>query len=113
MNRIRVGDLVQVIAGDAKKKRGYVKAMVRGGTRVLIQGLMMVKRHQKPSRGNTKGQVIDKESSIHISNVMPIDKVLDKAARVCFKEVTEGRERRSHKGNELIRQDKGQIAKEG
>lgn len=113
MNRIRVGDLVQVIAGDAKKKRGHVKAMLSNGTRVIVQGLMMVKRHEKPSRENAKGQVVDKEGSIHISNVMPIDQTLDKPVRVKFEGVQGEKKRFGHRGNELARQDKNQIAKKG
>ena len=82
MQRVRKGDLVQVIAGKEKGKRGRVVKVLYKKQRVVIERLMMVKRHTKPSQTNQQGGILEKEGSIHLSNVMPIDPQTDKATRV-------------------------------
>ncbi|MFO0574641.1 MAG: 50S ribosomal protein L24 [Polyangia bacterium] len=82
MQRVRKGDLVQVIAGKEKGKRGRVVKVLYKKQRVVIERLMMVKRHTKPSQTNQQGGILEKEGSIHLSNVMPIDPQTDKPTRV-------------------------------
>jgi len=82
MQRIKVGDLVQVIAGTEKGKRGTVKRILKDADRVVVDGLNMVVRHTKPTQQGGEGGRISKEASIHISNVMPIDAATDKPTRV-------------------------------
>ena len=82
MERIRKGDLVQVIAGKEKGKRGRVLRVLHKKNRVVVERLMMVKRHTKPTQQNAQGGILEKEGSIHISNVMPIDPGTDKPTRV-------------------------------
>lgn len=82
MQRIKVGDLVQVIAGKEKGKRGTVKRILKGAERVVVDGLNMVVRHTRPTQQGGEGGRISKEASIHISNVMPIDAKTDKPTRV-------------------------------
>ena len=53
-------------------------------SRVFIKGLMMMKRHKKPSQKDSSGSIVEKEASIHISNVMPIDPKTDKPTRVRY-----------------------------
>ncbi len=81
MQRIKVGDLVSVIAGKEKGKRGTVKRIL-DGERVIVDGLNMVVRNTRPSQQNSEGGRISKEASIHISNVMPINGETDKPTRV-------------------------------
>ena len=81
MQRVRKGDLVQVIAGKEKGKRGKVLRILTKKDRVVVERLMMVKRHTKAAQGK-EGGILDKEGSIHMSNVMPIDPSTDKATRV-------------------------------
>ena len=73
---VRKGDLVVVIAGSNKGKRGKVLRVV--GERVVIEKVAMIKRHTKPSQKNPQGGIVDKEGSIHVSNVLLFD---DKLAR--------------------------------
>lgn len=80
MQRIRVGDLVQIITGKDKGKSGKVQRII--DDRVLVEGRNMVIRHTRPSQQNTEGGRIQKEASIHISNVMPIDADSGKPTRV-------------------------------
>jgi large subunit ribosomal protein L24 len=85
MDRIRKGDTVVVTAGKEKGKRGKVLQILQKSNRVVIERLMMVKRHTKPSQTNPQGGIIEKEGSIHISNVMPVDPGSDKPTRVKVK----------------------------
>jgi large subunit ribosomal protein L24 len=71
--RIRKGDLVQVITGKDKGKQGIVTTVLREAERLLVSGIMMVKRHTKANRDNPSGGIIEKESTIHVSNVMLVD----------------------------------------
>ncbi len=66
---IRKGDLVVVAAGKEKGKRGKVLRVMSKTNRVLIERVNMVKRHTKPSQKHPHGGIIEKEGTIHISNV--------------------------------------------
>jgi len=102
MQRLKVGDLVQVTTGKDKGKRGKVQRILKGGDRVLVEGLNMVTRHQRPNQLNTEGGRIEKEAPLPISNVMPIDAETDKPTRVKIKVDGEGsKTRTSAKGNPL------------
>jgi large subunit ribosomal protein L24 len=76
MAHVRKGDLVVVISGANKGKRGKVLHVV--GDRVIVEKVAMIKRHMRPSQKNPQGGIVDKEGSIHISNVQLFD---DKAGR--------------------------------
>jgi large subunit ribosomal protein L24 len=69
-SRIRKNDTVMVIAGREKGKTGKVLRVLREKDRVVIERLNMVKRHQKPRGPQGQGGVVEKEASIHLSNVM-------------------------------------------
>jgi large subunit ribosomal protein L24 len=97
MQRVKVGDLVAVIAGKEKGKRGTVKRIV-DGERVIVDGLNMVVRNTRPSQQNTEGGRISKEASIHISNVMPINGETDKPTRVRAKKDDDGNKTRVSAG---------------
>ena len=82
MQKIRKGDDVIIIAGKDKGKRGAVLRTI-GDDRVLVQGINIVKKHQKPNPtiGNAGG-IIDREMSIHISNVAIYNFISKKSDRV-------------------------------
>jgi large subunit ribosomal protein L24 len=80
--RIRKGDLVQVITGKDKGKQGKVSKVIREDERLIVEGIMMVKRHMKASKTNPSGGIISKESTIHVSNVMLVDETINKPTRV-------------------------------
>jgi large subunit ribosomal protein L24 len=73
---VRKGDTVVVIAGASKGKRGKVLKVV--GERVVIEKVAMIKRHTKASQQNPQGGIVDKEGTIHVSNVQLWD---DKTSR--------------------------------
>ncbi|MEW6378825.1 MAG: 50S ribosomal protein L24 [bacterium] len=69
-NKIRKDDLVTVIAGKAKGKTGRVLGVLPEKHRVIVEKLVIVKRHTKPSQQQQQGGIIEKEGTINISNVM-------------------------------------------
>ena len=70
--------------------------------RVVIERVMMVKRHTKPSQTNPQGGIVEKEGSVHISNVMPVDPGSDKGTRVKVKRDENGRAQRLGKSGTVI-----------
>lgn len=68
--RIRKNDMVMVIAGKERGKTGKVLRVLRDRDRVIIERLNLVKRHQKPRGVQSPGGIVEKEASIHISNVL-------------------------------------------
>jgi large subunit ribosomal protein L24 len=81
MQKIKKGDTVRVIAGKDKDKEGKVLA-VRDG-KVLVEGVGMITKHQKPSASNPQGGIVNTESYIDISNVMYLQN--GKVTRIGFK----------------------------
>ena len=84
--KIKKGDKVVAIAGKDKGKTGEVVRVLRKEDRLLVQGINMVRRHQRPSQLNPGG-IIDKEAPIHISNVAHIDPTTDLPTRVGYKTI--------------------------
>ena len=103
MNKIRKGDEVVVLAGKDKGKRGAVVRCV-DAERVVVEGVNRVKKHTKPNP--VKGQVggiVEKEMPIHVSNVALFNPVTQKADRVGFKQLEDGKKVRFFKSNgELV-----------
>ena len=85
MDRVRKGDTVVVISGKEKGKRGKVLRVDKVKSRVVVERLQMVKRHTKPTQQNAQGGIIEKEGTIHISNVMLLDPGSDKPTRMKIK----------------------------
>jgi large subunit ribosomal protein L24 len=76
---VRKGDLVVVIAGANKGKKGKILRVV--GDRVVIEKVAMIKRHTKATQANPQGGIVDKEGTIHISNVQLFDDKSNKGTR--------------------------------
>jgi large subunit ribosomal protein L24 len=88
--KIRKGDKVVVISGRDKGKTGEVLNVNREVGRVLVQGVNMIKRHTKPS-AVTPGGILEKEATIHISNIAHVDPKTNKPTRVGYKVLEGGR----------------------
>ena len=72
--KIKRNDRVEVIAGKDKGKQGRVLRVLADKNRVLVEGVMMVKKHVKPNpQRNIKGGIAEQEATIHVSNVMLLD----------------------------------------
>lgn len=76
---VRKGDTVVIIAGSNKGKKGKVLRIL--GNRVVVEKVAMMKRHTKPSQKNPQGGIVDKEGSVHISNVLLFDEKSNKGTR--------------------------------
>ena len=100
--KIRKDDIVQVIAGRDKGKQGRVLQVDRARGRILVEHVMMVKKHVRPNPGRQiKGGIAERESSIHISNVMLV--TAGGATRIGTRVDDEGRRTRiGRKGGETF-----------
>jgi len=83
---VRKGDLVIVTSGAYKGKKGKVLRVV--GDRVVVEKVAMIKRHTRATQANPQGGIVDKEGSIHISNVALFDEKLGRGTRT--KNVVDG-----------------------
>ena len=90
MMRVKKGDTVVVITEKDKGKKVTVLKVMPKTNRVLVEGVNMITKHQKPTAVNPQGGIVNKEASIHISNVMPLDPETGKGTRVRY-EVREGK----------------------
>ncbi len=82
--RIKKGDTVIVLAGKDRGKTGKVQKVLRQENRVVVEGVNMVARHQKPSAAHAGG-VVRVESPVHLSNVAYYDQELKKASRIGYR----------------------------
>ena len=78
---IRKGDQVKVIAGDDKGKTGKVMEVILEKNRVVVEGINMVTKHQKPSAGKPEGGIKKMEGTVHISNLMLVEPSNNKPTR--------------------------------
>ena len=89
--RIRKGDTVVVIAGADKGKRGEVLRVLPKDNRAVVQGVNVAKKHTKPRGMGQPGGIVEQEATIHLSNVMLVEGKTDKATRVGFRVLEDGR----------------------
>ena len=68
--RIKSGMIVKVIRGNHKGKEGKILRVIKDKNRVIVEGVNLIKKHTKPSQENPKGGIVEKEGSLHVSNVM-------------------------------------------
>jgi large subunit ribosomal protein L24 len=87
MQKLKVNDTVQVLAGKDKGKLGKIKSINFKTNRVVVEGVNVVKKAMKPNQQNQQGGIVDMEKAIHISNVSLLDPKGGKATRVTFKKV--------------------------
>lgn len=86
---VKKGDNVKVIAGNDRGKEGRVLAVFPKRDRVLVEGINMRIHHEKPSQQNPQGGRMEREASIHISNVMVIDPTTGEPTRIGRKRLEE------------------------
>ena len=97
--RIKKGDDVVVIAGKNRNARGTV-LRVLDDDRVLVEGVNLAKHHERPNpQRGTAGGIVEKEMPLHLSNVALFNPMTNKADRVGFKTLDDGRKVRYFKSN--------------
>ncbi len=88
--KIRKGDRVVVLAGKDKGKVGQVIAALPADDKVVVEGVNIARKHQKPTQRNQQGGIIDKTMPIHVSNVAIVSPADGKATRVGYRFTAEG-----------------------
>jgi large subunit ribosomal protein L24 len=100
--KIKKGDTVVVISGRDKGRRGEVLRVLPQESRLIVQGVHVARRHTKPRMGDPGG-IVDKELTIHVSNVAHIDPQSQKPTRVGYKLLDSGRKVRfARRSGEVI-----------
>ncbi|GIU85635.1 MAG: 50S ribosomal protein L24 [Acidimicrobiia bacterium] len=87
--KLRKGDEVQVLAGKDVGERGTISRVITERNMVIVDGVNVSKKHQKPTRATMQGGIIDKEMPIHVSNVALVCRSCGKPTRIGYR-VTEG-----------------------
>ncbi|MCK4964922.1 MAG: 50S ribosomal protein L24 [Dehalococcoidia bacterium] len=88
--KIKKDDIVVVIAGKDKGKKGKVRQSLHSEQRVMVEGVNMVKRHTKPRGTVRQAGIIEREAPLHISNVMLLCPKCDHPARLGFRILEDG-----------------------
>ena len=102
---IKKNDIVVVIAGKEKGKKGKVLKVFHEKGRAIIEGLNLIKRHTRPSQRNRQGGIVEREAPIAVSNLLLFDPKLDKPVRTGKKVLEDGRKVRvSRKTEEVLDQ---------
>ncbi len=96
---IRKGDTVLVITGKYKGRRGRVMRVYRKQDRLLVEGVNLSKRHTRPSGSNQQGGIVERESSIHVSNVVPWCDAANASSPIVMKRLEDGTRVRMYKVN--------------
>ena len=96
--KIKKGDKVVVLTGKDKGKKGDVVAVFPKENKALVQGVNMVKRHEKPSQ-TSAGGIVTREAKVHLSNIAVQDPKSGKPTRVGFKTLDDGRKVRVAKAS--------------
>ena len=88
---IQINDIVEVLTGDDKGKRGKIIRIDRENNKVVVQGINLVYRHMKPSKRNQQGGRLSKEMAVNVSNVALIDPTTNLPTRLGVRYLPDGR----------------------
>lgn len=100
--KLRKGDNVQVLSGKDKGKSGSIISIFPKQNRALVKDVNVVKKHQKPSK-QSAGGIINKELSIHLSNLLLLDTKSGKKTKIGFKIQDKKKVRYAKKSGEIIK----------
>ncbi|MFB9865248.1 50S ribosomal protein L24 [Rufibacter immobilis] len=100
---VKKGDTVKVITGDDKGKTGVITSVITDKQKVVVEGLNLVSKHQKPTAKNPNGGIVKQEAPIHASNVMLVEPSTNAPTRTGKKLNNDGKlQRYSKKSGNLI-----------
>jgi len=100
--KIKSGDTVIVTAGDHKGSEGKVMRVFLEKNKAIVEGVNLVKKHEKPSAANPQGGITEKEAPIHISNLALVDPKSGEATRVGYKMEDGKKVRFAKKSNQVL-----------
>ena len=89
--QLKKDDIVEVIAGKEKGKKGKILAIYPARERVAVEKLNMVKRHTKGDGKSRQSAIIEKEGTIHVSNVLLVSDKIGRGVRTKLKKLTDGK----------------------
>jgi large subunit ribosomal protein L24 len=98
--KLKVGDSIIVISGDHKGEKGSITKFFNKKNSVIVEGVNLVTKHNKPSASNPKGGISKKEAPVHISNVMFVED--EKAVKIGYKFVDNKKVRYSKRSNNEV-----------
>ena len=99
--KLKKDDIVQVITGKYKGQKGRIVKVLKDKDRVFVEGINIIKKHERPTQENPQGGVMEKEASIHSSNVLYLEN--DNPVRIGYKILENGSKvRYSKKTNNII-----------
>ena len=102
MNRLRKGDQVVVISGRDKGRKGAIVQVLANG-KVLVEGINLSKKHQRPNpQRQVQGGILDKEMPLDASKVAIVNTATGKAERIGFKTLADGKKVRFLKSNNEV-----------
>lgn len=108
--KIKKNDMVVVIAGNDRGKRGKVLKVFPERRRIVVEGVNFIKKHQRPTQTRPQGGIVTREGSVHVSNVMLIDPKSGEPTRVGRKVLTGGEKRQRVRyakvSNEMIHDER-------
>ena len=96
--KVKKGDSVVVISGRDKGRQGEVLRVLPSENRIIVQGVHIARRHTRPAMGNPGG-IVEKELTIHASNVAHIDPQTRKPTRIGYRSLDGGRKVRFARGS--------------
>ena len=103
MRKIIKGDEVIILTGKSKGLRGKVLRVVASGTRAIVEGANLIKKHVKPDPNtNTQGGILEREAPLNMSNIAIYNPITKKADRVAFKFLEDGKKVRYFKSNDEL-----------
>jgi large subunit ribosomal protein L24 len=101
--RVKKGDRVRVISGNDRGQEGEVLKVYPRTNRIIVEKVNLIKRHQKPTRSNPQGGIVEKEGPINASNVMLVCPATGKPTRIGKEILSDGsRARVSKKSGEML-----------
>ncbi|HAT65341.1 50S ribosomal protein L24 [Aureisphaera sp. CAU 1614] len=100
--KIKTGDTVLVTSGDHKGSEGKVMRIIREKNKAIVEGVNLVKKHEKPSAASPQGGISEKEAPIHISNLSLKDPKSGEATRVGYKMEGDKKVRFAKKSNQVL-----------
>jgi len=100
--KLKKGDNIIAIAGKDKGKKGKIVRVIPKENKVVVEGINILKKHQRPRKTGEKGQVIKIAMPIHVSNVMVIDPKTEKGSRIGKKKLGDKMIRVTRKSNQEI-----------
>ena len=90
MHKIKRNDVVQVITGKDRDKKGKILHLFAGKKRAIVEGINLVKKHQRRTQQDQQGKIVQVPMAIHLSNLMLICKNCNRPRRTGFKILTDG-----------------------